>query len=126
MNTPCCGILGWNWLGLATLEKAGRLTVRQLWDWNAVGGPGEPKDGLALALSRKPRLKDASCLSGMNRAAKATPTAEPIVDELSATEVFTNSSRLNPGRLACQLDSSHHQFTDRRQFAGENQLCRRY
>ncbi|TGD19816.1 hypothetical protein EGT51_02980 [Levilactobacillus suantsaiihabitans] len=46
--------------------------------WNAVGGPVEPKDGLALALSRKSRLKDASCLSGMNRAAKTTPTAEPI------------------------------------------------
>jgi hypothetical protein len=49
-----------------------------------------------LALSRKTRLKDASCLSGMNRATKATPTAEPIFGELSATVVRNNNSRFNP------------------------------
>ncbi|AYM02663.1 hypothetical protein D8911_06485 [Levilactobacillus brevis] len=50
-----------------------------------MGGPVEPQCGLALALSRNARLKDASFLSAMARAAKGTPTAEPIVDELSAT-----------------------------------------
>ncbi len=54
------------------------------------------RDGLGLALSRRSRLKDASCLSGMNRAAKATPTTEPIFGGLSATRVFASKSRLSP------------------------------
>ncbi len=54
------------------------------------------RSGLGLALSRSSRLKDASCLSGMNRAAKTTPTAEPIFGELSATEVLATSNCLSP------------------------------
>ncbi|TGD18210.1 hypothetical protein EGT51_09235 [Levilactobacillus suantsaiihabitans] len=53
-----------------------------------MGGPVEPKSGLALALSRRARLKDASSLSAMNRAAKGTPTAELIWDGLSARLVI--------------------------------------
>ncbi len=50
------------------------------------GRPGRAKKrSRHLALSRKSRLKDASCLTGMKPAAKTTPTAELIVDELSAT-----------------------------------------
>ena len=54
------------------------------------------KSGLGLALSRRSRLKDASSLSGMNRATKRTPTAEPIFGELSATEAVANNDRLDP------------------------------
>ncbi|AYM02295.1 hypothetical protein D8911_04535 [Levilactobacillus brevis] len=64
---------------------------------NAVGGRVEPRIGLdASPLSRRSRLKDASFLSGMNRAAKETPTAEPIFGGLSATDVLANNNRFNP------------------------------
>jgi hypothetical protein len=43
-----------------------------------------------LALSRNPRLKDASFLSGPNPTAKETPTAELIWDRLPATWVLAN------------------------------------
>ncbi|AYM03707.1 hypothetical protein D8911_12200 [Levilactobacillus brevis] len=47
-------------------------------------------------MSRKPRLKDASFLTGMNPAAKQTPTAELISHELTATVVVATHK-------ACQL-----------------------